>query len=376
MKFIALGGTNYVGANCYYLSLGGQHFLLDCGRGTDRKHPYLPDFDALLEHELLSLSQLDAVLLSHGHFDHVGSLNVLREMGCKTHAYATGMTIALMDALLVDKMPQRFAQNGWERLSREMRSEDAIRSVTAVSYGKPFFIGPVKVTFYPAGHVPGAAMIYLESPEGNVLYTGDFQKGSFGLTGGMMLPENLRTDILILCGMHAKHPTYLPVESLPLQAQATRKLLSEGRNVHIQANQLTKSMETAQWLSRQMPDARIYLDRDTWTLGEKLEQAGETVMRRNFYRETDETGTDGGCITVGTRDARPGERPLRVNISLHGVYSDCEKLVEQVKPKTVFLVHSPDDLWGIDGNTALSRHFASCDMDIISPLCGYVYSND
>lgn len=70
MKFIALGAADSVGASCYFLQVDGLNFLLDCGKGFigDGKKPYGPDFTSLIPRMFASLSQLDAILISHGHF--------------------------------------------------------------------------------------------------------------------------------------------------------------------------------------------------------------------------------------------------------------------------------------------------------------------
>ena len=373
MKFMALGGTDYVGASCYYLELGGQRFLLDCGGGTDPRHGGAPDFDALLRQELFALDRLDGVILSHGHYDHVGGLETLRQLGCEAPVYATGLTIGLMDALLVDKQPLRSRERGWERVSMEMRNTAEVRHVTPVCYGVPIQKGEVKITFYPAGHVPGAAMVYLESPEGSVLYTGDFKKESFGLTGGMALPEGLRADTLILCGTHARHPNYVPVQTLEEQAVQVRRLLEQGRAVHLRVCQLTKGMETAHWISRRVPEAEIYLDRDTWNLGEKLEEANHAAMLPNFRRESGQKLAQG--VTIGGRPAHPWEIGMQVNISLHAVYRDCEELVDRLRPGTVFLVHAPRDTRHLGGDDALARRFAPNTV-FVDPVCGHLYSNE
>ncbi len=40
--------------------------------------------------------------------------------------------------------------------------------------GEPFVVGEVQVTYLPASHILGAAMVFLETPAGNVLFTGDY----------------------------------------------------------------------------------------------------------------------------------------------------------------------------------------------------------
>ena len=66
MKFLALGGTDYVGASSYYVELDGTKLLLDCGKGIcrSRSQVFSPAFGSLLTSGCLqSLGQLDGILL-------------------------------------------------------------------------------------------------------------------------------------------------------------------------------------------------------------------------------------------------------------------------------------------------------------------------
>ena len=94
MKFIALGATDSVGASCYLLQVDGLNFLLDCGKGFigDGKKTYGPDFTSLIPRMFASLSQLDAILISHGHYDHIGYLPEMIHQCPNTPIYATHLT--------------------------------------------------------------------------------------------------------------------------------------------------------------------------------------------------------------------------------------------------------------------------------------------
>ncbi len=68
--FCALGGGSHIGASCYYLQVDGDSFLLDCGvRSTGSSR--LPQLSATSEF-LDGIWQLDQVILSHAHMDHIG----------------------------------------------------------------------------------------------------------------------------------------------------------------------------------------------------------------------------------------------------------------------------------------------------------------
>ena len=72
MKFTNLTRRTEIGANCYYLEAAGQRLVFDCGM-----HPKEEGEDALPNLRLLDGRVLDAIVISHSHLDHVGTLPVL-----------------------------------------------------------------------------------------------------------------------------------------------------------------------------------------------------------------------------------------------------------------------------------------------------------
>ena len=74
--FCALGGGDHIGASCYYLQVDGHSFLLDCGvRSTGPSR--LPQLSQLTSEFLDGIWQLNQVILSHAHMDHIGALPYL-----------------------------------------------------------------------------------------------------------------------------------------------------------------------------------------------------------------------------------------------------------------------------------------------------------
>lgn len=66
---------------------------------------------------------------------------------------------------------------------------------TALEFGKPFETDRFSVTLYPAGHILGSAMIFIESDQGTLLYTGDYRTPASPATEGFRAPE--QADYLI-----------------------------------------------------------------------------------------------------------------------------------------------------------------------------------
>ncbi len=106
----------------------------------------------------------DYVFVSHAHADHM-------PRNRSTSAFATSATIDLMKL-------------------RGFRGE-----ATALEFGKPLETDRFKATLYPAGHILGSAMVFLETDEGSLLYTGDYKTPPSPASEGFEAPET--TDYLI-----------------------------------------------------------------------------------------------------------------------------------------------------------------------------------
>ena len=95
LKFINLTRRTEIGANCYYLGSGHQGVVLDCGM-----HPKDEGEVALPHLATLAGRPFDAILLSHAHLDHIGSLPVLMRQQPQARVFMTEATAAIGDALL------------------------------------------------------------------------------------------------------------------------------------------------------------------------------------------------------------------------------------------------------------------------------------
>ena len=97
IKFMALGGGQRVGASCYYMGLGNNHILLDCGIGYASGIKQNPVLNALLGVPgIYSLSQLSEIYISHAHLDHSGYLPEMLHQLPNTKIYMTELTRRLL----------------------------------------------------------------------------------------------------------------------------------------------------------------------------------------------------------------------------------------------------------------------------------------
>ena len=127
---------------------------------------------------LMTLGGLDAVLLTHAHLDHSGALPLVHGAFPSAEVLCTEPTAAILRVLLLDavKIMEKNAGAEDEILLYPLPSVEALLGrLTTVRFLYPISLcaGLITATFFPAGRVLGAALIGLQTPEGNLLVTGD-----------------------------------------------------------------------------------------------------------------------------------------------------------------------------------------------------------
>ena len=263
--FFPVGGGNEIGASCYFVQLNGAKFLLDSGIRLHTDTIY-PSFHSLYGNFLDGLWELDGILLSHGHIDHVGSLPFVVDEARDVPIYATLPTQEIVNLQLNQSLT--FTTFSHEELIdfprvkefTALRLQRAIENITPVEWGCPIICETCQITFFPAGHILGASMVYIKSDEGNILFTGDFTPFDQLTVPKYQLPDNLEVDLLIT------ESTYGYQESLyvgdvdeeqELFAQKIEQCLDRGGTVLIPAFAIGRSQELALILQAMIRNGRL-----------------------------------------------------------------------------------------------------------------------
>jgi len=205
ISFDVLGGGGEVGASCFQLRINGHHILLDSGT-----HPKKEGLESLPEFSLLSRAP-DAVLISHAHVDHVGSLPYLSKQFQHVKSYATIPTARIMDRMLhnsVSVMTTIKRERGIDAYPL-YEHEDvayAMRGVRSHDFDESFELPlptPIEVSFHHAGHVLGSASILLKTPGHNLFYTADICESDQELMEGFAPHDfDVEIDTLIIEATH------------------------------------------------------------------------------------------------------------------------------------------------------------------------------
>jgi ribonuclease J len=168
-RVVFLGGVGEVGRNMACVELDGRVLIVDVGLSFP--HAEMPGIDLVLpdfEYVRERFDDVEAIVLTHGHQDHIGALPyLLRELdGSPMPVYGTAFTLALLDGQLEE---------------HQVRDRAEFRQVTP---GEAATTGPFSMRFLRVTHsIPDGMAVVIDTPYGSILHTGDFKIDQTPLDG-------------------------------------------------------------------------------------------------------------------------------------------------------------------------------------------------
>jgi len=165
LRIVPLGGLGEIGRNMSVFEMEGKLLIVDCGVLFPEEHQpgvdlILPDFGPIRDR----LDDVLAIVLTHGHEDHIGAVPYLLKMRDDIPIVGSTLTIALIEAKLTEHKITPY-------------------TLTVEEGGREKF-GPFDVEFLAVNHsIPDALALFIRTEAGTVLHTGDFKMDQLPLDG-------------------------------------------------------------------------------------------------------------------------------------------------------------------------------------------------
>jgi len=201
LRVTPLGGLGDVGRNSASFEIDGEMVLVDCGvLFPEDRHPgvdlILPALDLLSDR----LSDIRALVLTHGHEDHIGAVPYLLKQRADIPVYGSKLTLALVASKL---------------------KEHRIRGyrLIEVKEGERHRAGNFELEFFAVNHsIPDGLAVALRTSAGTVLHTGDFKMDQLPLDGritdlrGFARLADEGVDLFMPDSTNAETPGFTPLE--------------------------------------------------------------------------------------------------------------------------------------------------------------------
>ncbi len=169
VRVIPLGGLGEVGKNITVIEQGDDFIVIDCGITFPREQGVfgvdivLPDFSWIEE----NVDRLRAVILTHGHEDHIGALPYLMKLVDVPQVWGTRFTLGLVKAKVDEH--GLIGSTDWQEIVPE---------------NDPVNIGPFELEFVRVAHsIPDAVAVAVHTSEGTIFHTGDLRLDPSPLDG-------------------------------------------------------------------------------------------------------------------------------------------------------------------------------------------------
>lgn len=194
MKITPLGSGQEVGRSCHLLQFCDMTILLDIGI-----HPGYEGINGLPYLDQVEPDQIDVLLVTHFHLDHVASLPYLTEKtSFKGRVFMTHPTKAVTRLLLGDYYRLLQMKNAKEEdvLWTDSDLSACMDKIELIDYHTTITVGGLSFHALNAGHVLGACMFWLDIGGRTLLYTGDYSMEDDRHLMAAELPEK-KPDVLM-----------------------------------------------------------------------------------------------------------------------------------------------------------------------------------
>lgn len=328
LRVLPLGGVGEVGKNSHVVEFGRDMLLVDAGLKFPEEEMLgidlvIPDFSYVTSRS----ERLRAILLTHGHEDHIGALPyLLPQLAERVPIYGSDLTLGLLNVKL-----------------REAGVAD-LADLRPLRPGERLALGRFQAEFFEVNHsVPGSFGLALTSPAGLLVHSGDFKFGEPEGDGEAALVDRLadlgERNVLVLMSdcIRVEHPGRTPPESVVGQAFEQIFAAAPGRIILT-----TFASNVARW--RQAIDVAARHGRKVAIAGRSLEDSIEVATELGYLEILP-------GVLVSLEEARRLE-PWKVVLLVTGsqgeptsvlsrIAADDYRLIRVVENDTVVMAASP-----------------------------------
>ena len=296
MKFTDLNPHGGIGANCSYCKIGPFHFAIDSGL-----HPKHAGNDSLPRHDKIGGGELDFILLTHCHLDHLGSLPLLSRLHPRAPVFLSYPSSVLIRRMLSNSLAVMKRQRSELNLPElplygrsDLRALYDRMEITPI--GEPMVFEKegktIEITAYHAGHVAGAVSFGLVYEGKHTFFTGDVLFDDLRTLQGAQLP-NHPVDVLVMettRGVSKRPANKLREAEVVNLLQETRKALKRGGSVLLPVFALGRMQEMLVVLNearknKALPPTPVFCSGLGMDLVNHIHEISQNFSRVNFSRK-------------------------------------------------------------------------------------------
>jgi putative mRNA 3-end processing factor len=295
-----LGGTREVGRIGIAVKTDKTQVLLDYGVMMDDE----PGFPMHI-----APKEVDALILSHAHLDHSGTLPIFYIQD-KMPLYATRLTVELAQLLLEDFVHLSSYYLPFEYLELKYMMQNAVYT----KYREKKTIGNMTLQLLDAGHIPGSAQVLLEAEGKRVLFTGDFNSAQTRLLSAADSDYG-ELDAVIIETTYANedHPERMELEK-SFVTEVT-EVVERGGIVLVPAFSIGRSQEIACILAAHHFEYPVTMDGMTRAANRVMMDNTEFLRDSRLFMDA----VHGAAWVDGWRDRRIASKKPGVVISPAGM---------------------------------------------------------
>lgn len=168
----SLGAAQEVTGSKHIFEIDGRSFMVDCGAFQGKRQ----EADNKNRNFDIAVDKIEAVILTHAHYDHCGLLPVLTKKGFAGNIYATPASRDLANLVMMDSariqardaeyLRKQAVKKGekftWQPLYDEKDCVKAANQIITLSYNRKMYIAPdVELEYFDAGHILGSAFAFV-----------------------------------------------------------------------------------------------------------------------------------------------------------------------------------------------------------------------